>query len=70
MHVRAAATAVQLEQVGVKMLRIVPLPHNGWVHRRLIVDCGAEGSYFLVVDALHALMEFGQHVRQRCGLAD
>ncbi len=65
-----AAPAVQLESFGVETLRIVPLAHSGRVNRRLVVDRGAEISYFLVVDLGHALMKFGQHVRQRSGLAD
>src|SRR5215471_4392469 len=52
------------------MLRIVPLAHRGRVNWWLIVDRGAELSYILVVDLCHPLIEFGQHVSQRSGLAD
>src|SRR5215471_21866660 len=52
------------------MLRIVPLAHRGRVNWWLIVDRGAELSYILIVDLFHPLIEFGQHVSQRSGLAD
>ena len=52
MHVNAASP-VQLESFRVQRLRIVPLAHSGWMNRRLVVDRGAELSYFLVVNVRH-----------------
>ncbi len=65
-----AAPAVQFESSGVKPLRVVPLPNHGRMHRGLVVDRAAELPDLFVVDPRRPLVELGQHVRQRSGLAD
>ena len=69
MHVNAAPS-VQLESFGIQRLRIVPLADSPWMNRRLVVDRGAELSYFLVVNVRHPLLELGPNVRERGGLSD
>ena len=69
MHVNTA-TPVQLEPSGVETSRIMPLTYSGWMNRRLIVDLGAEASYFLVVYVRDTLLELGPQVCQRRGLSD